>query len=111
MFFAGTKLFGAEGLDGVDGGGAARGQIAREERSGDEAEAGGGVGDWIDGAHLKKQGRHQAHNDDSYHEAAGYADGGERESVADKHTGEGLVLCAEGHAKADLACAVCDGIG
>jgi len=53
MFFAGTTLFGAEGLDGVDGGGAARGQIAREERSGDEAERSSAIGDWIDGAHLE----------------------------------------------------------
>ncbi len=44
---------GAEGLDGVDGGGAARGQIAREERGGDEAEGGGAIGDWIDRAHFK----------------------------------------------------------
>ena len=53
-----TRLLGAEGLDGVDGGGAARGQIAGEERGGDEAEGSGAVGDGIYRAHLEEQRRH-----------------------------------------------------
>src|SRR2546430_10364631 len=105
-----TRLLGAEGLDGIDGGGAARGQIAGEERGGDEAERSGAVGDWIHGAHLEEQGRHQTHSDDGDYEPASYADAGQREAVANEHAGERLVLRAESHANADFAGALRDGV-
>ena len=50
-----AALLGAEGLDGVDGGGAARRQIAGEERCGDEAERSCTVSDGIDGAHFEQE--------------------------------------------------------
>src|SRR5437773_1841002 len=104
-------LFGPEGFDGVDGGGAARGQVTREERRGYQGEGSGTIGNRIDRAYFEEQRGHQAHNDDSDHESAGYPDGGEGEPVADEHAGERLVLRAESHANADFASALGDGIG
>src|SRR5258708_6382562 len=104
------RLFGAEGLNGVDSGGAARGQVASQERGSYEAEGSGAIGDWVRGAYLKEQRRHQAHDDDGNDEPTGYADGGQRESVANKHTGEGLLLGTESHANTNFAGALGNGI-
>jgi len=47
-------LFGTQGLDGIDSGGAARGQVAGQERGGYEAEGSGAISDWVDGTYLKE---------------------------------------------------------
>src|SRR5258708_14186477 len=104
------RLFGAEGLNGVASGGAERGQVASQERGRCEAEGSGAIGDWVRGAYLKEQRRHEADDDDGNDEPTGYADGGQRESVANKHTGEGLVLGTESHANTDFAGALGNGI-
>src|SRR6267143_1561923 len=104
------QLFSAEGLDGVDGGGAARGQVAGKKGRGYKAEGGGAVGDRVDGAHLEEQRRHQAHDDDGHDKSASHTQARERQAVADEHAGERLRLCAEGHTNSDFAGALGDGI-
>src|SRR6266478_4808005 len=99
----GRRLFGAEGLDGVDCGSAARGQVAGQKCGGYEAEGGGAVGHRIDGAHFEEQRSHEAHYDDGHGKSASHTDTRQCQAVADEHPGERFLLRAEGHTNADLA--------
>src|SRR6266404_6983108 len=58
------SLFRAQGFDGIDGGGAAGGEVAGQESGEYEAEGDGDVGEGIDWADLEEQRGHQAHQDD-----------------------------------------------
>ena len=71
------RLLGAEGLDGVNGGGAARGEIAGQEGGEYEASGDGDVGDGVNRVDLEEQGRHEAHQDDGDDEATDDADAGQ----------------------------------
>src|SRR6266403_59851 len=104
-------LLGAKGFDGIDGGGAARWQVAGQERGGDQASGYGDVGKWVGGIDVEKQGGHEPHDDDGDDEPADDADAGQEQAVADKHSGERGLLGTEGHANTDFAAALRDGIG
>src|SRR5258707_10174099 len=91
-------LLGAKGFDGIDGGGAARWQVAGQERGGDQAGGYGDVGKWVGGIDVEKQGGHEPHDDDGDDEPADDADAGQEQAVADKHSGERGPLGTEGQA-------------
>src|SRR5258708_4113724 len=97
------RLLRAQGFDGVDGGGAARGQVAGQESRRHEANGDGTVRQGIDWAHPEEQGGYQPHQDNGHNQPADSTDARKPESVANEHSRESLLLRAEGHANADLA--------
>lgn len=70
-------LFGAEGLHGIDGGGATGGQVACEERGGYEPGGDGGIGERVGGFDLEEQRGHEPHDDDGDRDSADHTDAGQ----------------------------------
>src|SRR5260370_19659988 len=93
---------GAEGFDGVDSGGAARRQIAGQERGSDEAGGNGGVSQRVRGIDFEQQWGHEPHDDDGDDESAGDTDAAQEQTVANEHASVIGQLLADGHPNADL---------
>src|ERR1700754_5001608 len=99
-----------QGGDGVDVGGAAGGNPAGDERDDEEQRGDQGEGCDVPWPDAVEQAGGEARGGESEGNADEQCDDGETHSSADDH---GLHLggaCAEGHADADLAGALADGV-
>ena len=76
-----VRLLRSQSVDGIYRGCAARGQIAGEVSRGDHPDGDHDVGHRIDRAHVKEDGGHQPHRDESDNEATPNADAGEHDNV------------------------------
>jgi len=105
------QLFGAEGIDWVYGGGAARRDVAGQQRGGGQAYGDGDVCYGIDRAYAEQDGGHEAHQEERGDQAAADTDASEDQSVADEHSGDDFALGTERHADANFALTLRDRIG
>src|SRR5256885_5295169 len=90
----GAELFGSKSVDWVYGGSAARGDIARQQRGGGQADGDGDVRHRVHRADTEENGGHEAHQDQCGDEATSYPYSGENQSVANEHIGEDPGLSA-----------------
>src|SRR5215470_4986518 len=106
--YSDAGLFAAEGGDGIDADGAARGDVGGSERDDDEQERDAAKGDGVVRADSKEKRRDEANQ----HESSGQTDGNagqrELERLGENHGLNGAALSAHGHADTNLLRALTD---
>src|SRR5208282_339268 len=104
-------LLGAKGDDRVDGGGAASGEIASNERDEEKEEGYDSDGGEIAWGEAEEHAGDKAGGSDGRGDADGYAEHCERERFSQDKPENILALRTDGDANADFAGAARDGVG
>ena len=102
------RLFGAEGAERVDLGGAAGREVAGGQRRGGEDRGYGEEGCGIVGRYAEEEAFYGAGEGDSGGHADDYADEGEAHALAENHANDFGGTRADGHAHADFVGALAD---
>src|SRR5262249_20281119 len=103
------QLFGAEGAQGVDLGGATRRQIAGSERHSCENCGHGEKGSWVVGRDFKAKPLPRTGQAEGAGQADSYAEQREAHSLAEDHAHDFCRARSDGHAHADFMGALTDG--
>src|SRR6266404_1217238 len=106
-----SGLFVAQGDDGVDLGGATRGDVTGEHGGQRENQRHAAEGKRVVGADAVEQAAENAHRGKSDEQAKNQARGGEAHSLADHEAEHAARLRAHGHANTDFARLLVNGIG
>ena len=104
------ESFAAEGLHGVDGGGAAGGDESCGEAYGEDTGEGGAEGGGVSGGEVVEHRGHEVGGEEGEREPEGDADRDDAEGFAQDHDQDLLLARAHGHADADFSGAAADAV-